>query len=128
MAIEIGLHLHPHKRSAEYVDRNSRTFWTAYALEITVAFNLGRPPSVPEEHITTKFPVASSGSALAFHHVKLRQIQSKIMAKVYSFSDATNTPEERSRLCDNLQNELNKWKESLPNIYQQDSSAAYPLR
>lgn len=54
MAIELGLHSssnNPVLCGARETETRQRVFWTAYILEITLAYNLGRPP--PSEKSTS---------------------------------------------------------------------------
>jgi len=63
----------------------SRVFWTAYSIEISLAYNLGRPPSIGEEHITARLPVVNSRDlSFGLHHIKHRRIQSRIVSQVYN--------------------------------------------
>ncbi|UKZ69642.1 uncharacterized protein TrAtP1_010647 [Trichoderma atroviride] len=53
MAVEIGLHCTDEVSDAPdgAKDQRNRVFWTIYAIEISLAYNLGRPPSIAEDHI-----------------------------------------------------------------------------
>ncbi|KAG9780771.1 hypothetical protein KCU88_g3661, partial [Aureobasidium melanogenum] len=84
MAVELGLHCsHRNWRITEDdIDRRNRVFWTAYVIETTLAYNLGRPPSIVNDHITAKLPVCLGEGGLAVHHVRHRMIQNKIISNV----------------------------------------------
>ncbi|KAL3964903.1 hypothetical protein ACCO45_001907 [Purpureocillium lilacinum] len=110
-AIEIGLHYAP--RDGQAVDRDmaerSRVFWTAYSIEISLAYNLGRPPSIGEEHITARLPVVNSRDlSFGLHHIKHRRIQSRIVSQVYNARsrDREVSLQERQGFIASLQAEL----------------------
>lgn len=133
MAIEIGLHHAPKswQTPSKELDRRSRVFWTAYALEISLAYNLGRPPSIGEEHITSSLPGNASDTYLAIQHIKHRQIQSRIVSQVYCGTNmaAKKSADERQAVIARLQGELDEWRSSLiratPRL---DTDAPYPFR
>ena len=132
--MEIGLHYSPRDRQApsKDLDGRNRVFWTAYAIEITLAYNLGRPPSVSQDHIVAQLPVIDSPDiALAVHHIKHRQIQSRIVAQVYYGScreDGGVSPNQRQSLIAKLQSELDEWRIALQNACGKEPDAPYPLR
>jgi hypothetical protein len=129
--VEIGLHRHRKnwKFNPAELDLRRRVFWTAYAVELSAAFNLGRPPSIPDEHIDALFPEESADNAMALHHIRHRQIQSKILNKVYcapgrlkNLSDA-----ERNAILHKLQSELEDWRIALSDVCAR-STPSYPLQ
>ena len=130
MAVEIGLH-HDPKRwyvSDQQVDQRRRVFWTAYAIEVTLAYNLGRPPSISYEHITTKLPAQTVDVQLGILHIKHRQIQGKIMSKMYAASYKRDvTWEERQSAITELQADLEQWRSTIPVPDQSATSSQYPL-
>ncbi|KAH7157958.1 fungal-specific transcription factor domain-containing protein [Dactylonectria estremocensis] len=129
MATEIGLHCSPTVRHASEKERDerSRVFWTAYAIEISLAYNLGRPPSIGEEHITAGLPVITSETSLAVLYVKHRQIQSKIVSQVYCGNNAAwhLGADQKQHLISGLQTELDEWRTNIT-ASQSEAGDAYP--
>ncbi|KAK4074901.1 transcriptional regulator family: Fungal Specific TF [Purpureocillium lilacinum] len=128
-AVEMGLHYAPKSEPASSSGMNvrSRVFWTAYAMEISLAYNLGRPPSICEEHITTGLPIVDSAVfSSALHHIKHRRIQSRIVARVYYGGRAETESEECQHLIANLQSELDEWRKALQNLCLPDTDTPYP--
>lgn len=111
-------------------DERNRTFWTAYIVEILLAYNLGRPPSIGEEHITARLPDSSSTMAICIHHIKHRQIQSHIINKVYGIAQLNDSmPEdEQYSVLSRLQKELDEWRVLLPEAYQSSPDSGYSYR
>ncbi|OAQ59428.2 fungal specific transcription factor domain-containing protein [Pochonia chlamydosporia 170] len=130
-AVEIGLHYVPklNQVSTRDIDERSRVFWTAYAIEITLSYNLGRPPSIGEEHITSRLPADTSEAASsAIHHIKHRQIQSRIISQVYYGKMHDVTPSQRENIIADLQSELDQWRDALRSVCLQDKDTAYPYQ
>lgn len=130
MATQLGLHSsHADGRLLEQeVQRRRRAFWTAYVLEVSLAYNLGRPPSLADNHITANLPRVSDGLELAAHHAQHRQIQSKIITAIYSQSTSgENAAEPEQMVLDRLQQALDMWKATLLKLYSQQTDQAYPL-
>jgi len=130
-AVEIGLHRQGNswKFTPDEVDLRRRVFWTSYAIELTAAFNLGRPPSISDEHIDAPFPSEIPETAMALHHIRHRQTQSKILAKIYCSPDRLMDLDEVQKyeiLCD-IQSDLDIWAKNLPEIHAR-SKTPYPLR
>ncbi|KAH6867577.1 fungal-specific transcription factor domain-containing protein [Thelonectria olida] len=128
MATEIGLHYSPKVWHATEQERNERgcVFWTAYAIEMSLAYNLGRPPSIGEEHITTALPVTSD-ALLAVHYVKHRQIQSKIISQIYCGNNniaGQMSMDQKKSLISGLQAQLDEWRANIPT--QTEEASAYP--
>lgn len=107
-----------------------RVFWTTYAIEITVAFNLGRPASISFQDADAPFPNNSEETALAIHHMKHRQIQEQMLCLVYRsrshnsvrMSDIDNGTSN----IESLQQSLDEWHRELHELYRQASSP-YPV-
>lgn len=130
-AVEIGLHhLAKSPNVPEHGDVYNRVFWTAYAIEITIAYNLGRPPSIGEEHITAELPLQSSETALAIQHIKHRQIQGRIISQVYCGASPSEqkTAEKRSILVNKIQIELDDWRSAIDVLYSSGDQSPYPHR
>lgn len=129
-SVEIGLHRHREnwKFSSTELDLRRRVFWTAYAVELNAAFNLGRPTSISDEHIDALFPDDAPDAAMANQHVRLRQIQGKILRQVYCAPGRLETlpDSEKNDIIQKLQSELDDWKIALPEV-QSRSSSPYPL-
>ncbi|KAL7941282.1 fungal-specific transcription factor domain-containing protein [Trichoderma barbatum] len=118
MAIEMGLHYTPktnnHSDSAK--GQRSRIFWTIYAIEISLAYNLGRPPSIGAEHIAVELPEPLNENLLSLHHIRHRQIQSKVVTQIYGVNHQTRnmTTEQKQILISSVQEELDKWRTNIP--------------
>lgn len=132
MAVDIGLHfaLRPWQVTDRKLDDRSRVFWTAYAIEISLAFNLGRPPSIGEEHITTALPLQSSDTASGIHHIKHRRIQARIVSRVYCGAAQLEnvTLNQRQEIISDLQHELDMWWDDVPSHDQNEDPPAYPRK
>jgi hypothetical protein len=104
-------------------------FWTAYAVELSAAFNLGRPPAIQDEHIDALYPEESADNAMALHHVSLRQIQSRILNQVYCAPGRLKTLSdvERDNILYNLQKELDDWRDALADVCLR-SIPSYPVQ
>ena len=130
--MEIGLHHLPTNSgiSEDDVERRNRVFWTAYAIEITISYNLGRPPSISEEHITAEYPVCSKETALAIQHIKHRRIQSRIISQVYcgALAVGCKIADERQQLISRLQIELDDWKVDSNALCSPRDKNPYPQR
>nr|UMZ45319.1 hypothetical protein [Paramyrothecium sp.] len=129
MATEIGLHhlpRSPNTRDEQQDERNS-VFWTAYSIEISLAYNLGRPPSIGEDYITAALPEARDETAIACHYVEHRRIQSRILSRVYcaKYTVESSTPDQQQTIIAGLQAELDGWKANIPHRRLQAVSA-YP--
>ncbi|KAL7931375.1 fungal-specific transcription factor domain-containing protein [Trichoderma chlorosporum] len=118
MAIEKGLHCtyRVSKQSNSAKDEMNRLFWTIYAVEISLAYNLGRPPSISEEHIATDLPILSNENLLSLHHIRHRQIQSRIVAQIYSLNNRSRnmSTQQMQSLISSLQEELDQWRSDIP--------------
>jgi hypothetical protein len=127
IAIELGLH-----SSSSYTTQQERgeaevgrrTFWTAYVLEITLAYNLGRPFSIGEEHITAVLPDHSTMGKTSTLHIKHRRIQHRLISKVYGANRDATGIEAQTELA-LLQNELDDWRTE-PSTLSDDAFARYP--
>uniref|UniRef100_A0A8H7NHF9 Zn(2)-C6 fungal-type domain-containing protein n=1 Tax=Bionectria ochroleuca TaxID=29856 RepID=A0A8H7NHF9_BIOOC len=130
-AIEIGLHNKPKQLDVfeEEMDWKNRIFWTAYSIEISLCYNLGRPPSISEEHITADLPLYSTQTAFAIQHITHRQIQSRIISKVYA--SASNIPgqtvQSQQDQVAKLQSELDNWRVSMTALCSKSPESAYPF-
>jgi hypothetical protein len=130
MAVEIGLHCTSEASDASggAKDERNRVFWTIYAIEITLAYNLGRPPSIGEDHIISALPKPTNENLTSLHYVRHRQLQSRIVAQIYgSNSNARNMPVEKKELLIlDLQKELDEWQANIPADSRNDEP--YPHR
>lgn len=132
MAIETGLHCTPrtNNQSGSANDESNRLFWTIYIVEISLAYNLGRPPSIGEEHIATELPRPSNENLFSLHHIRHRQIQSRVVARVYSVNNRNRnmSTEQTQILISNLQQELDEWRINIPLISNAEGQHPYPYR
>ncbi len=129
MCIELGLHrerAHWNLNQVE-LDIRRRIFWVVYALDVTVAFNLGRPPSVADEHIDANFPDANKETSLMLYHVRHRQIQSTMLSEVYCVPRKLQslTDDAKNSIVEMLQLRLDEWRDSLLEVYD-SSDSIYP--
>jgi hypothetical protein len=132
MAIEIGLHQSSCtlQVTESEADERTRAFWTAYIIEIILAYNLGRPPSIVEEHITADLPDTSSTMAICLHHIRHRQFQGRIIAKVYGAARKQQDLSEvdKQDVISGLQADLDHWRMSLPEAINLSPTSGYPSR
>lgn len=128
----MGLHYTPRgSQTRENIEERNRAFWVAYSIEITLAYNLGRPPSISQEHITAQLPTVDSADvALGVHHIKHRQIQSRIVSQVYygRSRDDSDAVENQQAPIAKLQSELDEWRASLNEICPSAAGNPYPYR
>ena len=131
-AVEIGLHhsMTDCRVSEDEGESRNRVFWTAYVIEVTISYNLGRPPSIGDEHITADYPTHSAETALAIHHVKHRRIQGRIISKVYcgALAAGQKNVEEQQELITKLQNELDDWNVGTNALCSPSDECPYPQR
>lgn len=132
MAIEIGLHQSSStlQVTESEADERNRVFWTAYIIEIVLSYNLGRPPSIGEEHITANLPDTSSTMAICLHHTRHRQIQGRVIARVYGAARRQQGLSEvdKQDVISGLQAELDYWRMSLPEAFDLSPTSGYPSR
>jgi hypothetical protein len=88
MAVETGLHRDPKRwhTSEQQVDQQRRISWTAYAIEVTLAYNFGHLPSIGHENITSKLPDEIDNVRLGVFYIRHRQNQGRIMSRMYQVS------------------------------------------
>lgn len=131
MAVEIGLHCSQSNWQISDTDstRRSRIFWTVYAIDITLAYNLGRPPSIHPDHISVKLPPASGRDSYGVLHITHRQLQNKIINSVYNTTKSKHCSlAEKSQIIRNLQAELDDWKSCLDDLVRINEHPCYPYR
>lgn len=87
---------------------------------------MGRPPSITDEHISTRMPIATPENVMAMHMARHRRIQSQIIAKVYSAAAILTDETARDGILSQLQGSLDVWMADLPELYAQCSSL-YPF-
>ncbi|KAL7893521.1 fungal-specific transcription factor domain-containing protein [Trichoderma sp. SZMC 28014] len=129
MAVELGLHCTSEASDVSHVakDQRSRVFWSIYAIETSLAYNLGRPPSIGECHIASPLPISTNETLTSLHYVRHRQLQSRIVAKVYGINSSTQNMqiEEKKLLILDLQKELDEWQANIPADSRKDASYPY---
>ncbi|CEL03127.1 hypothetical protein ASPCAL04284 [Aspergillus calidoustus] len=132
IAIELGLHRHNKawKFTVDELELRRRVFWTTYAIEITVAFNLGRPASISFQDADAPFPQNSQETALSIHHIKHRQIQEQMLCLIYRSRShnavAISGLDNSISNIESLQKSLDEWHAELHELYCQ-SSSPYPV-
>lgn len=131
MAIEIGLHRegNSNETSTDISDFRRRLFWTAYAIEIAAAFNLGRPPSLNPHDIKTMMPSKSLKTTASLHIIH-RKIQHEMMLHVYAENQLCARKESASNgfpKIHELVQELKSWRVDLQQVLGQ-GEMAYPFR
>jgi hypothetical protein len=126
------LHYAPKGRnlSPEVVNERNSVFWTAYTIEISLSYNLGRPFSIGEEHITAELPAHSSATSFGILHIKHRQIQARIVSKVYGGAVRTEESSDDARhgVITRLQSRLDSWRELMNSTCPVDSDDPYPFK
>ena len=132
MALEIGLHQTPRnwQISGRAMDQRNCVFWTAFTIETTLAYNLGRPPSISEDHISVESPAVTSETLLAVQHIKHRQIQNIIISSVYAVGSKKRSfpVDERLKIIDDIQEKLDQWQEDLDADFDSVEGSGYPPR
>lgn len=132
MAIEMGLHnaASNNEFSPDDINRRSRTFWTAYAIELSAAYNLGRPPSIGEDFITANLPCSDETTTLSIHYINHRRIQHRIISQAYSNTHQQQnlTSGQRQDTISRLQAELDTWRRDLTTLRCVGIDSPYTLR
>lgn len=128
LCVDLGLHTEKlNSQFSPFVkDMRRRLFWCAYSLDRQVCVYLGRPFGIPEESVSTKFPVelddclinedetqdftGASNSlptykTISLNFFKIRRIQAEILEVLY-FSSST---------LPRFYNNLNDWKQKIDN-------------
>ncbi|KAL7917604.1 hypothetical protein ACQKWADRAFT_28468 [Trichoderma austrokoningii] len=127
MAVETGLHctLETNNASEGASDQRNRIFSTIYTIDTSLAYNLGRPPSIGEKHIASAL---TKESVTSLHYIRHRQIQNRIIAQVYGINSTTRNMsiEKKQLLVLDLQKELNEWQLNIP-VDSRDN-VSYPYR
>ncbi|KAK4862726.1 hypothetical protein LT330_002859 [Penicillium expansum] len=138
IALELGLHRHnPSWRfGPEEIEIRSRTWWTVYSLERSIALNTGRVLSVRDQAIDTAIPSFNSLDQLTeqeaktatlfhaksvwlfVHMIELRKIAGRILESIYIARDrdgrcSSLTFQELCSISDNLHRQLDNWKSQL---------------
>lgn len=138
LCVDLGLHTEKlNNQFTPFVkDVRRRLFWCAYSLDRQVCVYLGRPFGIPEESISTKFPVElddclinvdededftnSSNSlptykTISLNFFKIRRIQAEILQVLY-FTSST-LPRFYNSLNDwklKIDNQLEHWFKTIP--------------
>ena len=132
MASEMGLHCaYRGKQLAPQVkDDRARIFWTAYAIETSLAYNLGRPPSINDEHIGIELPCLPDDSLISVHYIRHRQIQSRVISQVYlrsARSEGISETDQQNAIL-RLQSALDAWFDTLGVIHSSNLDCPFPRR
>lgn len=138
LCVDLGLHTEKlNNQFTPFVkDMRRRLFWCAYSLDRQVCVYLGRPFGIPEESISTKFPVdlddclinpteeqdfTSTSNSLptykliSINFFRIRRIQAEILQVLY-FTSST-LPRFYNNLNDwktNIDNRLENWFKTIP--------------
>lgn len=132
MTLDIGLHQLPRnlRNSDRAIDQRNCVFWAAFAIETSLAYNLGRPPSISEDHISANLPELTDQTALALHHINHRRIQGRILSLVYCVGRCRRdlSLEDKEHMIRGVQQELDTWKANLEASWSSISKRGYPLR
>lgn len=93
-----------------------------------MSFNLGRPPGILDDHIDAQFPEETPEITLGLHHIRHRQIQSKLLTNIYCGQQklAEIDPKQKNEIIAQMQQGLDHWKSTLHDIYPSTNSP-YPL-
>ncbi|KAF9889320.1 hypothetical protein FE257_007430 [Aspergillus nanangensis] len=116
------------KLSEDELELRRRVFWTTYAIEITLAFNLGRPASISFEDADAPFPKGTQDMIMPIHHIRHRQIQEQMLSQVYRGRKTSNftTADANQSVLDGLQNQLDQWHQELHELHTR-STSPYPV-
>ncbi|ORY32023.1 fungal-specific transcription factor domain-domain-containing protein [Naematelia encephala] len=111
-------------------DLGRKLFWSTYCIDRNLATALGRPPSIPDEWINTRFPSLVVDDCISdegirddgqidwrkksiIHHIRLRILQSKIHDRLYTFL-ASQSPPPSQQWFASMEARLEKWRSSYP--------------
>lgn len=95
---------------------------------MTLAFNLGRPPCISYEDADAPLPKATADMAMPIHHIQHRQIQEKMLVRVYRRRKHTafTVSEAKQSVMGDLQDQLDRWHQELYQLHAQ-STSPYPV-
>ncbi|KAI9613181.1 hypothetical protein H4Q26_010460 [Puccinia striiformis f. sp. tritici PST-130] len=141
-ALELGLHRKTPKAqqiSPSTEEAKRRIWWSVYALERTIAFQLGRPIAIQDDEIDNEvggdarrsaidkklsetgtnlennpYPLGWTTMSPSLHHIRLRMILTKIKAKVYHPRFSRENMEQRHANVESLASELDRWRAHIP--------------
>jgi len=120
MATELGLHRDGRRwnLTEEQIERRSRVFWVTYVMEVTVAFNYGRPPSIAYYAIDVPFPRETPQTVMPIYTMRQRLLQGRVIEELYSFKPNFGPNLNRSAtVLVELQAELDALHFALPELY-----------
>lgn len=99
-------------------ETRSRVFWVAYMLEMTVAFNQGRPPGISYRLIDAPFPAETPSTIMPIYLMRHRVLQNQVVESLYFRNiPATQSMEEVSTIINNVQSQLDLLHTVLPEVY-----------
>ncbi|KAG9237080.1 hypothetical protein BJ875DRAFT_438746 [Amylocarpus encephaloides] len=118
-------HIKPPKCSEASFQLRKRLFWAGYILDMDLSLRLGiaplnsiddpipLPPPIPSDGIGMR---VVSGTPFNFlrEHVALAKIQSNVWSRLYSRRSLHQSPEQLWEIIEELDDELQKWKENVP--------------
>ncbi|KAI4850065.1 hypothetical protein E4T44_02967 [Aureobasidium sp. EXF-8845] len=112
----------------ESADIKRHLFWQLYMLDKNLSLNLGRGSNFPDSDIDAEFFTPSTNSAqrpwdiMSLATILFARLQGQVYDKLYSASAIESSPEERSRVVDELSSQVNALRNQLLSI---DFSGAY---
>lgn len=138
LTVDLGLHTEKlnHQFSPFLKDLRRRLFWCAYSLDRQICIYLGRPFGLPEESITTKFPVdmddclinvdelydytiqsnsLPSYKTISINFFKIRKIQAEVLQVLYfSSSQLPRQDINLNQWKERINNQLENWFKLIP--------------
>jgi hypothetical protein len=149
LCVDLGLHTEKlnHQFDPFTKDMRRRLFWCAYSLDRQICIYLGRPFGIPEESVTTKFPIdmddclinvdevydyslaansLPSYKTISINFFKIRKIQSEILHVLYfPNSQLPRQDENLIQWKERIHNQLESWFKSIPSKTSRKSNSDF---
>ncbi|RDL31155.1 uncharacterized protein BP5553_09944 [Venustampulla echinocandica] len=105
-----------------------RLFWNGYILDMDLSLRLGKPPAVNPQIIELQLPPDQSPDGIGVRtvrgvsfnflreHFALAKIQHQAYLRLHSRTSTTQTPEQLYSTISELDDELQKWRENIPEV------------
>ncbi|CAM1501199.1 Fc.00g103610.m01.CDS01 [Cosmosporella sp. VM-42] len=103
MCVDLGLHSErtisvsgKGEATEDEIDTKRRLFWVTYTFDRTLSIMLGRPFTLDDATIDVKFPehsLPTGKRSQILHWLKLQQLQSEIVSRLYIIRDETSHPQ-----------------------------------
>lgn len=116
----------------QYLHRR-RLYWHGFAFDSDLSLRMGKPPIISDNQIMDlpdEFPIDGlnlityNGGTFNFlrEYVAMSTLQNKTYALIYSDKRANQSTEELQASIDELDEELQRWKENIPDIVKPQAS------